>query len=62
MRDRKRFIVRADEKLTALLKLEATIRKIRLTSVSGSCQNRARAKSVGRLRQRELHLIFFPQG
>jgi hypothetical protein len=40
----KRFIVRADELLTAFLELEAAIRKILLTRSVALCQSRARVK------------------
>jgi hypothetical protein len=57
----KRFVVRADEKLTAFAELEAAIRKTVLTSCVGGWQSRFRAKSVRRLPP-EFHLTLFPQG
>jgi hypothetical protein len=59
--DGKRFVVHADEKLTAFIELESTIRK---NSIDIICRRRpecTRAKSVGRLPP-ELHLTLFPQG
>ena len=50
------------EKLTAFLELEAAICKIVLTLSVAVCQSRARAKSVGRLNRKELHLTLFPHG
>jgi len=41
-RDGKRFIVRADEKLTGFLKLESAIRKIVLTLCRGLAESRSR--------------------
>jgi hypothetical protein len=59
--DGQRFIVRADELLTAFVELESAIGKIALTLSVGGWQSRARVKSVGRL-PKELHLALFPQG
>ena len=59
--DGKRFVVQADEKLTAFLELESATRK---NSIDTSCRGwhrRARAKSIRRLPP-EIHLTLFPQG
>ena len=69
--DGKRFVMHADEKLTAFLELEsahpeaAQYRVASYICLLTECwkfrQYPARAKSVGRLHQ-ELHLTLFPQG
>jgi hypothetical protein len=66
--DGKRFVVRADEKLTAFMELESAgsdrrldFLKIVLTLFAPGGQSCARAKSVRHLPQ-ELHLTLFPQG
>src|SRR6266480_6415243 len=44
-RDEKRFVVRADEKLTAFLELESAIRKNSIDTLGAVWQSRARVKS-----------------
>jgi hypothetical protein len=56
----KRFVVRADEILTAFMELKSTILKNSIDPVFDGWQSRARAKAVRR-RHPELHLTLFPQ-
>jgi hypothetical protein len=59
--DGKRFVVRGDEKLTALLELEAAIRK---NSFDTICRRWAglHLRQVRWASPQELHLTLFPQG
>jgi hypothetical protein len=57
----RRFIVRADEKLTTFLELETAVRKNSIDTLCRRLPDCTRAKSVGRLPQ-ELYLTIFPQG
>lgn len=58
--DGKRFVVQADDKLTAFLELAGWFPKIVLTPFVEDGQNHARAKFVRLLP--ELYLTLFPQG
>jgi hypothetical protein len=60
--NRKRFVARADEKLTAFLELEAAIRQKGLTLPVGCWQSRTRALSPLGVFSIKLHLALFPHG